>query len=165
VVAVGDGGIAEHIERYFATSEQLPTRLWLVNDDRAAAGLLLQRLPGALTDEAVEDDWHRLALLAATASADELLALPPEQLLLRLFREDPLRVHPPQPLRFGCSCTRARSSNALRLLDRATVREILEQDGHVEVKCEFCGATYLYDAVDADALRYDAADVPRDTIH
>jgi molecular chaperone Hsp33 len=102
--------VAEVLERYMARSEQVPTRLWLAADDARATGLLLQRLPeeggrapawtpgpaddgtgaaaiGAPAAAPVEDTdgWNRLQHLAETLTRDELLALPPESVLRRLF--------------------------------------------------------------------------------
>ena len=37
--------LADALSDYFAQSEQLPTRLWLMADGDKAAGLLLQALP------------------------------------------------------------------------------------------------------------------------
>lgn len=141
-----------HLERYFESSEQLPTRIWLASDNRCATGLMLQRLPGAVMDDEAEDHWQRLVLLAGTLSDRELLRLDTEPLLRRLFGRDRVRVMPPAELHFGCSCTRERSSNAVRLMGHQSVREILAEDGRLDVTCEFCGATYGYDSVDAAYL-------------
>jgi molecular chaperone Hsp33 len=165
VVAIAEGGLAAHLERYFEASEQLPTRIWLASERDAAAALLLQRLPGAVIDERDVDDWRRFGFCADTLSPGELLHLPVEVLLDRLFGQDRVRVHPPQRVQFGCSCTRERSSNALKLLGRETISEILAAVGMVDVTCEFCGAVYHYDAFDANALLRDAAAERPDTIH
>lgn len=148
-IELGRGNLATHLEGYFAQSEQLATRLWLTSDGARAAGLMLQRLPGAAIDDDDEDDWRRLTLLADTLRPTELLSLAPAVLLARLYGQDRVRTHPPAPLAFGCSCTRERSANAIELLGAAEVADIIEQDGAVEVTCEFCGAMYEFDAVDA----------------
>ena len=55
------------LEAYFERSEQLPTRLWLMSDDTAAAGILLQRLPQARVNE---EDWQRASVLLDTLTRD-----------------------------------------------------------------------------------------------
>lgn len=165
IVALGSGGLAAHLERYFETSEQLPTRLWLASDTRCATGLMLQRLPGAVMDDAAEDHWQRLVLLAGTLTERELLGLGTETLLRRLFNQDRVRLMPPAALHFGCSCTRERSSNAVRLLGLEAVNEILAEDGRLDVTCEFCGATYGYDSVDAAYLFSAPAEPAPGPIH
>jgi molecular chaperone Hsp33 len=165
VVEIGTGGVAAHVERYFAASEQLPTRIWIAQSGATVGGLLLQRLPHAVTSEADEDDWRRLTLLAQTVSAAELGGADVETLLRRLYPGDRVRLHAAEPIEFGCSCTRERSTNALRLMDRSEIADMLATDGRIDVTCEFCGARYAYDAVDAEALMHDGTLAPSSTIH
>ncbi len=156
IIGLEANSIAGAVEDYFATSEQLPTRIWAATDAGAAAGLMLQRLPdstrrhdGEPTDE---DAWGRVTLLASTVTSAELLSVPAATLLQRLFATETVRLHPPSPLSFGCSCSRGRTSNALRVMGRAEVEDILAREGEITVTCEFCGSTYGYDAIDAHLL-------------
>lgn len=149
LVTLHEGDITDNVEAYFATSEQLPSRFWTATSDTAAAGLMLQRLPGESEDD---DAWSRAQILAETVEDRELLELPADELLRRLFHEEQVRVHPPSPLQFGCACTRQRSSGALKLMGAKEVNEILEEAGEVIVTCEFCGARYTYDGIDARML-------------
>ena len=45
IVDLGDSDLASALEGYFATSEQLDTRIWLVADENKAAGFMLQEMP------------------------------------------------------------------------------------------------------------------------
>ena len=56
IVNLEGATVAQAVERYYAQSEQVETRVWLACDDTCAAGLLIQRLPGASEDE---DLWPR----------------------------------------------------------------------------------------------------------
>lgn len=149
LVNLGAGGVRDNVEAYFAASEQLPTRIWTTTTDTVAAGLMLQRLPGASEDD---DAWARTQILAETVHDDELVDLSAGDLLRRLFHEERVRVYAPSPLEFGCACTRERSSNALRLMGAGEVDEIIAEAGEIVVTCEFCGARYTYDAIDARML-------------
>jgi molecular chaperone Hsp33 len=91
-------------------------------------------------------------MLADTVTDPELLTLPADRLLFRLFNEETVRLQPPLDLEFGCSCSRERTANTLRILGRAEVDDILAQEGRIEVTCEFCGANYRYDPIDARLL-------------
>jgi molecular chaperone Hsp33 len=153
--------LAECFEAYFAQSEQLPTRLWLVATGERAAGLLLQRLPSGASASAQEiehaaaagdEDWNRVLHLAATLTTAELADLPADELLRRLFHEEDLRVFDPAPVYFQCNCSRDRVSGILRSLGEPEVRDILSERGEVEVRCEFCNRAWQYDAVDVGAL-------------
>ena len=157
------------LEHYMLQSEQLDTRLVLAADDVVAAGLLLQRVPvdgaanlGARNEDEIgrNEDYNRVALLAATLTRDELLALPPDRLLHRLFWDDPLRVFDPAVPRFACSCSRERVRNMLRGLGRAESDSLIAERGVVEVGCEFCGRQYRFDAVDVGEMFTPPRDQP-----
>ncbi|HEY9066045.1 MAG TPA: Hsp33 family molecular chaperone HslO, partial [Burkholderiaceae bacterium] len=171
--------ISEVLEHYMLQSEQLDTRLILAADDTVAAGLLIQRLPvagernlerGGERSAADEDqigrneDFNRIAHLAATLTRDELLQLAPHTLLHRLFWEEPLRRFPTlsgdDGPRFACSCSRPRVGNMLKSLGRVEVDGIVAEQGRVEIGCDFCGLKYHFDPVDVGELFTPARDQP-----
>ncbi len=154
VVALEGDSLAAAVENYLVRSEQLATRIWLAVDERRAAGLLLQRLPGDTPDEDV-DAWERAGHLAATVRPEELLDLDGAELRHRLFHEEDLRVFDPEPVRFHCSCSRERVARMLLGLGADEVRSIVADEGHVEVHCEFCNRRYAFDPVDAEQLLAD----------
>ncbi|TYT25691.1 Hsp33 family molecular chaperone HslO [Luteimonas viscosa] len=140
--------LAGAFEDYFRQSEQLPTRVLLAADDRHAAGLMLQKLPG---DEGDEDGWNRAGALFDTLSGAELLASSATTLLTRLFHEDGVEQFGDRALAFGCSCSRERVGAMLRSLgwDEARAAVI---DGAARIRCEFCGARYAYAEGEVEAL-------------
>jgi molecular chaperone Hsp33 len=174
VVALhGDDGaplqaIAQVLEHYMLQSEQLDTRLMLAANGEVAAGLLIQRLPvegeGNLERAHREDEiglneaFNRIAHLAATVTEDELLTLDAETLLRRLFWEESVRWFEPLVPRFACTCSRERVRGMLRGLGREEVDGIIAERGAVEIGCDFCGAQYRFDAVDAGDVFTPPAD-------
>ncbi len=160
--------VSEVLEHYMLQSEQLDTRLVLAANDQVAAGLLIQRLPvkgeanlqgGSSAAQANEDeigrneDYNRISILAASLKRDELLTLDADTILHRLFWEEPHTRFVPQAgedgPRFACSCSRERVAGMLRSLGVDEVESILAEQGQVEVGCDFCGAHYRFDPVDA----------------
>ena len=155
--------LSEVLEHYMLQSEQLDTRLILAADGQVAAGLLIQRLPvkgqgnleGQIDREANEDqigvneDYNRIAILAATLKREELLTLDAETILRRLFWEEKVLQFEPAIPTFACSCSRVRVSNMLRSLGTSEIEDIIAEQGKVNVGCEFCGAQYDFDPVDA----------------
>src|SRR5690606_19443546 len=139
-------------------SEQLDTRLWLAADDRRAVGVLLQRLPGhggdmtAAAAESADDTWTRAGHLSATITADELLATDTDTLIHRLYWQETLIAFEPQAVTWHCPCTRDRVAEMLHMLGRHEVESVLQEQGRVEVICDFCGKPYEFDAVDCAAL-------------
>ncbi len=147
--------LAAALEGYFERSEQLPACLVLAVGAEGVAGLLLQRLPGeggtgASTDA---DGWNRVRHLTATLSERELLELPAQDLLYRLYHEESVRLFEPSALDFGCSCSEQRVEAMLRALGQDEAQAALDaNDGVVEVTCEFCAAQYHYDPVDIERV-------------
>jgi molecular chaperone Hsp33 len=160
LVALDARSLAEAFEGYFGQSEQLPTRILLAADGERACGLILQQLPGA-SDE--PDAWPRAQALFDTLTRAELLELPAETLLYRLFHEEGVRLLQQDALAFGCSCTRARVGGMLLSLGREEAFDSL-QDGRVEVICEFCGQHYHFDPVDLEQLFAGGGSDPAGTV-
>lgn len=162
IVALEGANLAEAIQTYFARSEQLATRLWLAADGECATGLFIQELP-AQQGERV--DWDRVALLADTVTERELLQLPGEKLLYRLFNQERVRLFEPEPVTFRCSCSRERIEIMLRGLGREELESILREQEVVEVGCDFCNRHYRFDAVDIHALIAVSSLPGRETRH
>lgn len=170
--------LSEVIEHYMLQSEQLDTRLVLAANDRMAAGLLIQRLPlqgeanlagsgVARRDEdqiGQNEDYNRIAMLAASLKREELLELDAETILRRLFWEEDVRRFDPltgaDGPRFACTCSRERVAGMLRSLGQEEVASILADQGQVEVGCDFCGAHYRFDPVDAAQVFLQPASQP-----
>ncbi len=157
--------ISEVLEHYMLQSEQLDTCLILAANDDTAAGLLIQRVPvegagnlGQRNEDEIglNEDYKRLAMLAATLTRDELLTLDADTLLRRLFWEENLKRFPPQTgehgPRFACSCSRERVGRMLISLGRPEVDDIVVEQGRAEIGCDFCGIKYHFDAVDVGEL-------------
>ncbi len=153
IVALDGDTVAEVLEHYMASSEQLDTRFWLASDERRAAGMLLQRLPdSAARRHRDEDAWDRALTLTETLTRAELLDLPAEQVVHRLFHEELVRAFEATPVSFRCSCSREKVAGMLRMLGLDEVRSIVAERGAIEVSCEFCNRRYDFDAVDAEQL-------------
>lgn len=170
--------LSEVIEHYMLQSEQLDTRLVLAANDQVAAGLLIQRLPlqgesnlagaGAMARDEDQigrnEDYNRIAILAASLKREELLTLDADTILHRLFWEEDVRRFEPQigaeGPRFACTCSRERVAGMLKSLGREEVESIIAEQGQVEVGCDFCGAQYHFDPVDAAQVFLQAAAQP-----
>ena len=150
IVALTGSSMADAIDDYLERSEQLPTRMWLVANERRVAGMLLQKMPAEKSED--EDAWNRVTTLAATVTDKELSELALEEVIHRLFHEEDVRMFDPQPVAFHCTCSSERVANTLRGMGRDEVMGIVDSEGAVEVICQFCNRKYRYDAVDAEQL-------------
>jgi len=159
IVEVDGDSVAGVLQNYMQRSEQLATRLWLVADEQGAAGMLLQKMPGdgghavAEQDEDRDADmWQRVTILTDTLQREELLGLPAEVLIRRLYGEEDVRLFDIQHVAFRCSCSRERVARMLKMLGRDEVQSVLDEQGRAEVICEFCNRHYHFDKVDAEQV-------------
>jgi len=160
IVPIEGNDISTILENYMLRSEQIDTKIWLCCDGNSAAGMLLQKLPDIMnqvtqSEESIEHDldaWNRVGHLADTVTDDELLHLPTETLIHRLFHEEDVRLFEASNTKFFCSCTRASVANMLRMLGNGEITAILEEQGKIEVNCDFCNTHYQFDKVDAAQL-------------
>lgn len=142
MVALASDSLAGAFEGYFQQSEQLPTRVLLVSDGERAVGLMLQKLPG---DGGDDDGWNRCNVLFDTLKTTELRDWPVEALLRRLFHQEEAGILGRRPLAFGCSCSRERVAAMLQSLGEEESMAAAAE-GVAEIRCEFCGQQYHFDA-------------------
>ncbi|HQQ69551.1 MAG TPA: Hsp33 family molecular chaperone HslO, partial [Alicycliphilus sp.] len=101
--------LSDVLQHYMLQSEQLDTTLVLAANDQVAAGLLIQRMPlkgeanlagaaGSADEDQIgqNEDYNRIATLAASLTREELLSLDVDTILRRLFWEEKLLRFVPQ---------------------------------------------------------------------
>lgn len=159
LVGLDADSLAEAFEGYFRQSEQLATRILLARRQDSVCALMIQQLPG---DQGDPDGWRRCSTLLDTLTGDELAATPNHTLLYRLFHEEGVRMLGQRPLRFACSCSRARVADVLVSLGREEA-DAAAADGSARVDCEFCNAHYEFSRAEIAALF--TADAPAGRLH
>ncbi|MDP3207312.1 MAG: Hsp33 family molecular chaperone HslO, partial [Methylotenera sp.] len=160
IVPLEGDSISAILENYMLRSEQIDTKIWLCCDGNSAAGMLLQKLPDTMNQITQNqehsdhdlDTWNRVGHLASTITDDELLNLPTETLLKRLFNEEDIRLFEASHTAFFCSCSRESVANMLRMLGPDELSSIIEEQGQIEVNCDFCNTHYKFDKIDAVQL-------------
>lgn len=160
IVPLEGDSISEVLENYMLRSEQIDTRIWLTCNGEAASGLLLQKLPDTMNQttrgqaQKAQDleTWNRVQHLASTITDAELLSLPAQTILVRLFNQEDVRLFDASQTQFFCSCSRDSVANMLRMLGADEINSIIEEQGKIAVNCDFCNTHYAFDKVDATAL-------------
>ena len=156
IVPLDGASMGECIARYFATSEQLPTRLSLAADATTAAGVLIQKLPERDSGEArsgrLEQVWDDLQQGLAALTSGQLLAGAVDESLQRLCGAYDCRLFAATAVSHACGCSPERVAELLRSLGAEEVRSVLAEQGAVSVTCEFCQRPYRFDAVDVERL-------------
>ncbi|HZI04453.1 MAG TPA: Hsp33 family molecular chaperone HslO [Archangium sp.] len=143
--------LARDLERYFAMSDQLPTRVYLtvlpgVADGApeplgTVAGLFLQPLPDGdqaafreLGDRLARDFEPTLKAHGGQGATALLKALVPQT---------DLEVMSRYPVSFTCSCSKDRVKRALVTMGRAELEDILANEGEAKADCHFCTTHYV----------------------
>ncbi len=161
IVPLDGENIAEVFEHYLRQSDQMPARFFLAASSVAAAGLFLQKLPTAAERDA--DGWARVEALAATVQDAELLSVPAEELLRRLFPEEIVRLFPARAVTHNCPENWEKVRSMLRALGPGEVYAALREQGEVVVKDDICNRDYRFDALAIDELFRDSPSPP--TLH
>ena len=129
------------------------------DDDDDADGRRDPTYGDALPDRDAGDDdgWNRVGILFDTLREPELLGLSAADVVHRLFHEESPAWLGDKPLRFACSCSRDRVAAMLVSLGRGEADAAVEAGGgEAQVRCEFCGQQYRFDAAAIAELFHDA---------
>ncbi|MGM0677125.1 Hsp33 family molecular chaperone HslO [Ectothiorhodospira marina] len=150
VVPLQGERIATMFEHYLGLSDQLPSRLFLAATPTGIAGLLLQKLPEA--DARDPDGWNRVEQLASTITPRELIEVPAQALLTRLFPEETVRVFEPRRVIHDTPEDWTKVRNMLRSLGREEVESVLSEQGEVVIRDDLANREYRLDAAAVAAL-------------
>ncbi|MGL5743139.1 MAG: Hsp33 family molecular chaperone HslO [Legionella sp.] len=151
MVPIQSTSMSENLMDYFAQSEQVSTQVWLAVNDNAAAGMLLQLMPGQDTIQR-EQFWEYAVHLGQTVTEHELLTLDNETLLYRLYNETELRIFDRRKTQFKCRCSQEKMKQVLTVLGEEETKEILKEHGEVAIRCDFCNQKYTFDPIDVTML-------------
>lgn len=152
IVDIDDASLGASLEHYYARSVQVPSHVVLAANEHVAGGVLLQQIPGQAIDE---DDWNRLHFLAGTLGCKDFESEAGIKLIGKLFAEDDVRVYERRGVNFRCRCSQQKTEDVLKMLGEEEARETLEEQGGIEVICEYCGRVRTFDSVDVSRLFVD----------
>ena len=158
IVELNGSTLSECLHHFFRQSDQLETGIVVFSkaenihtSNHLAAALVIQRMPGVsgLSFEAMEaenDAWLRSLSILGTATAAELLSanLSAQDVLLRLFWEDGVRIFDTRFFVAKCRCSDHRVFQMLKTFPASDIQEMV-QEGKISVTCEFCNQEYIFD--------------------
>ena len=160
IVPMANGEIAEDLALYLLESEQKPSALALGlylgpgGEVEAAGGYLVQALPGTdashlvRLEERVRANSNPSEQFRSGTSCHQML----EQLLCDTGHG---AIDHSQP-RFHCGCDSSRVLRAAALLGKKEIREIVEANEDLEVRCSWCAEVYRLTADQLGATLHDA---------
>lgn len=150
------GEIAEDLASYLVVSHQIPSVVALgvlvAPSERvmAAGGLIVQVMPGA--DERVVAYLEERAQVLPAITSMISTGQTPEEMVDAVLGTIVSRVVERGPVRFRCRCSWRKVQQVLISLGDAELREILAEQGRVEVTCNFCNARYVFGDADVEGL-------------
>ena len=151
-----NGSIAEDLASYLVHSEQTPSAVFIGEKYKnkeliCSGGLLAQILPKKGTDplliSLLEKRCRGISSFSEElySSRNNLLSL-----IKKIFPDiDDVSLSErarSQKVEFNCKCSRERGLNAIKMLEKKELEDILEKEGKAELICEFCKNIYLIDA-------------------
>lgn len=161
-VPIEGNSVAEVFEHYLTQSEQQPAALHTAASAGSAACLFLQKLPDA--DRKDPDGWDRITRLAATIRDDELLGLSAEDILIRLFHQETVRLLDTREVTHEWPQNWEKVRDMLRSLGRAELDAMLAEHGEILIHDDLSNHEYRFDADDVAALFVEPPAEPR-TLH
>lgn len=161
-VPIEGNSVAEIFEHYLTQSEQQPAALHTAASSRGAACLFLQKLPDA--DRKDPDGWDRVTRLAATVRDEELLGLSAEDILIRLFHQETVRLLDAREVTHDWPHDWDKVRDMLRALGRAELDAMLAEHGEILIHDDLSNHEYRFDADDVAALFAEPSAEPR-TLH
>ncbi len=161
IVPLEGASLAEAAQSFFSQSEQIPSLVRLAVDDtgHVAGGMLVQHLPEGeegrerLHTRLDHPEWDHVRILAETVKDSELVdpGLALDDLLWRLFHdEEEVRVLQAIPLTKGCRCNLEHIRGVISRFDPAERADMVDQDGFINVDCEFCSRIFPISISDFD---------------
>lgn len=158
-VKLTSGEIAEDFAYYYTVSEQIPSAVALgvlVGEDNhvlAAGGVIIQMLPGHKEDDiiAVEEALKKLPPIS------EWIAQGHDALdTLKQLTGDKHKLLETMPLSYQCDCSRDTFERGLIALGEDELLTMIDEDGHIETTCHFCGTKERFTPEDVAALIKEA---------
>ena len=156
------GNIAEDLASYLYHSEQTPSAVFIGEKIQkknviCSGGLLAQVLPKKGTDplliSLLEERCREFKSFSEELflSKDNLLSL-----IKNIFPDiDDKSISEKartQNVGFQCKCSKERSLNAMKMLDKSELKDILNTEGKAELVCEFCKNKYLINHEEIEAI-------------
>ncbi len=169
-IALVNGEIAEDLTAYFFISEQQNTSVALgVKIERdltvgAAGGMIIQMLPDAQEGavdalEAMIGQMEPITTIISRLQASRkgwstagLVREMVKDIFARMPEEYGLKILEERSIGWHCDCSRERIEQALMTIGKDDLKEIIEEDGHAELQCQFCLKKYQFDEEELRAI-------------
>ena len=152
------GEIADDFTYYFAKSEQIPSSVALaVNLDKeskvvSAGGFLIQVMPGC-KQETIDTLEKRLKEIKPISKMIEE-GYTPEEIINEVTMGD-YQLLEKRELKYECNCSKERFERGLKSIGKDSLLQILNEDKHAHITCNFCKKEYEFSEDDLKKLIFE----------
>lgn len=140
------GEIAEDFAEYFAKSEQKNTAVGLgvlVNKDgvKSAGGYIITSMPDATEEEISKVEQSLFKAGAISKMLEKKMTL--EEIAKKITGDQEIKnIDEKMTPIYECDCSKENMANALSLVNKNELEEMLKEDGKAELVCHFCNKKY-----------------------
>ena len=148
--------VAEDLTYYFAKSEQVPSAVALGvlmekdNTVKQAGGFIVQLMPFA-EEEVICSLEEAVAEIKSVTSLLEQ-GYTPEMLLEKVLGKYDIQWEGSMPAQFYCNCSKEHIMGSLATISKKDIKEIIDDNEPIEVKCHFCNSAYQFTPEELKAL-------------
>lgn len=148
--------VAEDLTYYFAKSEQVPSAVALGvlmekdNTVKQAGGFIVQLMPFA-EEEVICSLEEAVAEIKSVTSLLEQ-GYTPEMLLEKVLGKFDIQWEGSMPAQFYCNCSKEHIMGSLATISKKDIKEIIDDNEPIEVKCHFCNSAYQFTPEELKAL-------------
>ena len=147
-VPLGTSEVAEDLTYYFATSEQVPSAVALGvlmeknNTVKQAGGFIVQLMPFA-EEEVISTLEEKIAKITSVTDLLEK-GMTPEDILEFVLGDLGVEITDKVPTQFYCNCSKERVTKALMGINKAEIKDMINEGKDIEVNCHFCNTNYNF---------------------
>ena len=156
LIPLVSGEIAEDFAEYFAKSEQKPSAVSLgvlVNKDgvKRAGGYIINPLPNCDEEIILKIEESLKNAKPISEMLDKGLTL--VEIAKKITGDENIEVlEDDLDVQYKCTCTKDRIERGIISLRKTEISKIIEEDGKLEAKCQFCNRKYEFSKEELEAL-------------
>lgn len=143
-------GLVQTFEDYFATSEQLESRIWIASNKDNLSAMLIQKMPEDKNHDS--ENWDRVTTLAQTITDEELIKLDAQSILHRLFHQEVLELFDEKFVKYECLQNKDKFEKVIFNLGEKEARKLLDENGEIAIHNEICNKHIFFNAKDLDRI-------------
>ena len=151
------GEIADDFANYFQTSEQRQTAVALgvlvdKNGVKASGGYIISAMPDATDEEISNVEKSIFQAGAMSKMLDQKLSLKEIAEKITGYKKIKVIDASIEPV-YECECNKEKFADSLITLGKEQLKELIEEDGKAEIKCQFCNKTYNFTKEELEEIK------------